>query len=123
ASAALSGLWRPRKCSTTREVTSRLIDETKARPSAAGKTAKMSLGSQENPAKGGIEWGSTPISREDHPKRCEAITAARIPNSGAGIRGARRATTAAKSITIIAVTAGAPWNWQLLAGYWAGTGT
>ncbi len=53
-------LWRPRKCSTTRDVIRIFTLETNARPNAEGSTVNTSVAFHEKPTKGGSEAGSKP---------------------------------------------------------------
>ena len=48
-------LWRPRKCSTTRDVIRMFTDETNASANADGSTVNTSCGLQENPTNGGSD--------------------------------------------------------------------
>ena len=58
----LMGLRAPWKCSTVREVSSRLTVETKASMKPEGMRLMTSLGVQEKPAKGGRVRCSEPTS-------------------------------------------------------------
>ena len=100
ASEGFIGLWRPRKCSTTREVINILTAETNANPNAEGSTVNTSRELQENPAKAGSETGKWPTSASRTPNTRATTTARTTPASGAGSRGEMRAASVATAITI-----------------------
>src|SRR6185436_21131367 len=87
ASVGFDRLWRPLKCSTTREVIRMLTLETKANANAEGSTVNTSCGLHAKPANGGMVHDIAPISRSWKPRKRAAKTASATPTSGAGTRG------------------------------------
>ena len=91
---------------TTRDVISRLTDETNARPKACGSRVQKSEGAHLNPTNGGICSGSAPISFSCQPNTLATMIATITPHRGAGPRGVTKAAQVATATTKSASTTG-----------------